>query len=643
MNAEPTKGDSGSAFGWVRPARSMADAVHRLPSWIAWVWQRRPMWLVDGCGLALATLISSFLANLATGSVTPAESLLVVAVWVCILAMPCAGWKLYSAGPAAGYIRYWQKNLLRALLLVSAVWSAAIAAEMTTAALLESIPSSQTVSRYAEIAIAAGYGVGAVMLVLLLTAAWAGCTWVARRQLQGRWAAVLVARLAWMGFIVLMAIVAMFWASPGPNGAWPASSALVAIVIYAGVCLLYAPKARCWAPALTQPLTILLPASQTSAAARRLVNVITTGWRRGPITLLVRPMTASGWCGLHAEIAAQAGIPSVIRPRSHADVQRWSRSLPAPDDWPALPVRQCSAEPELWPQILARLRSIESVHPARVLVLLESSGDAGSLEPLHDVLDPDHTWVLRSNAAAATPLPFRARACAATERADVMALFSDPVERVWIQASADIDPRLARRLEERLVSVLGRRVVAFQNSLPQSAGRGIRAKMANVRLLLVLLGPAQTGAPSGDLARANERDQLTHRALEFGIPVLPVLVGKLAPNLHAGWFAGIGGGLAAVEPLRIAANDRWPLDHGWRALIDRVEYELGGAAPRVWHRMTRAVKGWARLLLRAAAALTAATLLVTVVGPAIRRERVAETPPPALTPTPTLPPESAPR
>ncbi len=141
----------------------------------------------------------------------------------------------------------------------------------------------------------------------------------------------------------------------------------------------------------SSPLWIVfLGGKDSSAKARRHAARLAGVWQEGPVTVLSEPDVALTSAGAHLRLARMRGRLGALFPQRIIHLADWIESLPPPERWQAVPVRELYARRTLWPELLsARLES-----NARIVVIDDALPDDAIVDRLRVVLPSGRTELL---------------------------------------------------------------------------------------------------------------------------------------------------------------------------------------------------------------------------------------------------------
>jgi hypothetical protein len=154
--------------------------------------------------------------------------------------------------------------------------------------------------------------------------------------------------------------------------------ALAAGAAYAWMRLRFAAPA----PAPNAPLWLVLVGDDARGLAEMAADAAGI-WRAGQVTLLAAPAMADRTAGEHVYAAGLAGKIDALFPTRAVYLEDWAEAQP--EQWPALPIRELYAPPELWPQILGQYVEpsavVFAVHTRRT-PLIDFIGGHGLIFPV---------------------------------------------------------------------------------------------------------------------------------------------------------------------------------------------------------------------------------------------------------------------
>lgn len=103
-----------------------------------------------------------------------------------------------------------------------------------------------------------------------------------------------------------------------------------------------------------QPLWVLVLAGRIPArAVRHHAAALADRWTSGPVTIVAPPQAALSLGGVHSRLAAIQGQLEGLFPQRPIHFADWLATLPPPDRWQSLPVRELYVDRALWPDLIA--------------------------------------------------------------------------------------------------------------------------------------------------------------------------------------------------------------------------------------------------------------------------------------------------
>lgn len=243
------------------------------------------------------------------------------------------------------------------------------------------------------VALSAGILAGTLSFAALVWAAWHLPRLVAERQCTGSILPDAGSDTLWFGLVLCAGGVALdlrgitrlgtFSDALGAN-CW---LALAATAAFAFVRLRLRPVFR--ADVYNPLWVVYLGSNDSSAKARRHAALLAALWREGPVTVVSEPNVALKSGGAHLRLARMRGRLDALFPQRLIHLADWLETLPPPDRWQAVPIRELYARPSLWPELLgARLET-----NARIVVIDDSLPDDAVVDRLRVVLPVGRTEV----------------------------------------------------------------------------------------------------------------------------------------------------------------------------------------------------------------------------------------------------------